>query len=54
MNYSHPHNINTLSKCCLKFFKGGLWEIRVVSDLFHCIKNNVSNYVLKYFKYENL
>ena len=24
MNYSHLHNINTLSKCCLKLIKGGL------------------------------
>ena len=39
MNYSHPHNINTLSKCCLKFITGGLpREIPGVSDLFHCIK----------------
>ena len=50
MNYSQPHNINTLSKCCLKFIKGGLWEIPGVSDLFHCINKrnpimylNISN-----------
>ena len=34
MNYSSPYNINNLTTCCLKFIKGGRWEIPELSDVY--------------------